>query len=114
VLAGGYRDLWSAAEETMIPIREGGGAVSFVVKVHPRAKKNAIAGEIGDALKIALNAPPVDGKANAACVRFLAEVLRVPRSSVTIAAGETSRNKVIRVAGINAAEVEERLRVASG
>jgi uncharacterized protein (TIGR00251 family) len=96
----------------LIPIRENSGAVTFTVKVHPRAKRDAITGEVGDALKIALTAPPVDGKANEACVRFLAEILRVPRSSVTIAAGETSRNKVIRVAGANAAQVEECLRAA--
>lgn len=96
----------------MIPIRESAGAVTFAVKVHPRAKKNAITGEVGDALKLVLNAPPVDGKANDACIRFLAEILRVPRSSVTIAAGETNRNKLIRVAGMNAAQVEERLRAA--
>lgn len=98
----------------MIPIRESTVGVTFAVKVHPRAKRDAIAGEIGDALKVSLNAPPVDGKANDACVRFLAEVLRVPRSSVTIAAGETSRNKLIRVAGLSAAEVEARLREARG
>lgn len=96
----------------MIPIRESAGAVTFAVKVHPRAKKDAITGEIGDALKVALNAPPVDGKANAACIRFLAEVLRVPRSSVTIAAGETNRNKLIRVVGVSAVQAEERLRAA--
>jgi len=96
----------------MIPIRESAGAVTFAVRVHPRAKKDAITGEIGDALKVALNAPPVDGKANAACIRFLAEVLRVPRSSVTIAAGETNRNKLIRVVGVSAAQAEERLRAA--
>ena len=110
---GGDSNFRSADEEAMIPIRENAGAVTFAVKVHPRAKKDAISGEIGDALKIALNAPPVDGKANEACSRFLAEILRVPRSSITIAAGETSRNKVIRVAGVNAAEVEERLRSES-
>ncbi len=108
--AGGNGDLWSAAEKRMIPIRESEGTVTFSVKVHPRAKKDAITGEVGDALKVALNAPPVDGKANEACIRFLAEILRVPRSSVTIAAGETNRNKLIRVAGMSAAHVEERLR----
>jgi uncharacterized protein len=96
----------------LIPIRESAGAVTFVVKVHPRAKKDAITGEVGDALKVALNAPPVDGKANVACIRFLAEILRVPRSSVTIAAGETNRNKLIRVTGMSAAQAEERLRAA--
>jgi uncharacterized protein (TIGR00251 family) len=96
----------------MIPIRESVGAVTFAVRVHPRAKKDAITGEIGGALKVALNAPPVDGKANEGCIRFLAEILRVPRSSVTIAAGETNRNKLIRVMGVSAAQIEERLRVA--
>ncbi len=94
---------------SMVPIRDTPGGATFSVKVHPRAKKNAIAGEIGDALKVALTAPPVEGKANEACVKFLAEFLQVPRSSVTIAAGETSRNKVIRVSGLNAAELGRRL-----
>ena len=93
----------------MIPINSSAAGVTFNVRVHPRAKKNAIAGEMGDALKVALTAPPVEGKANEACVRFFAELLQVPRSSVTIAAGETSRNKVIRVAGLTAAQIEERL-----
>ena len=79
------------------------------MKVQPRAKKNAITGEVGDALKLALTAPPVEGRANEACIEFLAEVLNVPRSSVTIAAGETSRNKVIRVRGLTAAQVEASL-----
>jgi len=97
----------------MIPIRDMPTGATFQVKVHPRAKKNAITGEVGDALKLALTAPPVEGRANRACVEFLAEVLNVPRSSVTIAAGENSRNKLIRVHGLNAAEVEARLKAAS-
>ena len=93
----------------MIPIRNTPSGATFQVKVQPRAKKNAIIGELGGALKLALTAPPVEGRANQACVAFLAEVLNVPRSSVTIAAGESSRNKVIRVSGLSAAQVEERL-----
>ncbi len=93
----------------MIPIRDTAHGATFNIKVHPRAKKDAITGEIGEALKVALTAPPVGGKANEACIRFFAEFLRVPRSSVTIAAGESSRNKVIRVSGLAAAEVEKRL-----
>jgi len=85
---------------TMITIRDTPHGATFAVRVQPRARKNAIMGEIGDALKIALTAPPVEGRANEACVDFLAEFLKVPRSSVTIAAGETSRNKVIRIAGL--------------
>lgn len=96
----------------MIPIRDTPHGATFAVRVQPRARKNAIAGEIGDALKITLTAPPVEGRANDACIHFLADFLKVPRSSITIAAGETSRNKVIRVAGIAAAEVAKRLRTA--
>ena len=97
----------------MIPIRESPGGVSFAVKVHPRAKKNTITGEIGDALKVALTAPPVEGKANEACIDFFAKLLEVPRSSITIAAGHTSRNKVIRVIGMSVTEIEKRLNIRS-
>jgi len=93
----------------MFAIREGDGGVSFAVKVHPRAKKNAITGEIGDALKVSLTMPPVEGRANEACIEFFAKLLKVPRSSVTIASGLTSRNKVIRVVGVTAAYVRDRL-----
>ncbi len=93
----------------MIPIRDTPLGATFHVKVHPRAKKNAITGEVGDALKLALSAPPLEGRANEACIQFLAEVLNVPRASVTIAAGEGSRNKVIRVSRLSAAQVEAKL-----
>lgn len=93
----------------MVAIQNSPAGVTFAVKVHPRAKKNAITGEVGNALKLALTAPPVDGKANQACVEFFAKFLKVPRSSVTIAAGQTSRNKVIRVAGLTTQEIRERL-----
>lgn len=93
----------------MIPVRDTAQGATFSIKVHPRARKNAITGQVGDALKLSLTAPPVEGAANDACVRFLAELLEVPRSSVTIAAGESSRQKLIRVAGLSAAEVERRL-----
>jgi uncharacterized protein (TIGR00251 family) len=93
----------------MIPIHDTPGGVTFAVKVHSRAKKNAITGELGDALKVALTAPPIDGRANAACIEFFANLLEVPRSSVTIASGVTSRNKVIRVAGLSAEQLRKRL-----
>ena len=93
----------------MVAIQESGAGVSFAIKVHPRAKKNAITGVVGDALKVALTAPPIDGRANEACIEFLAKLLKVPRSSVTIASGLTSRNKVIRVAKISPEELRNRL-----
>ena len=93
----------------MIDLKESQAGTTFAVKIHPRAKNNAITGQVGDALKVALTAPPIDGKANQACIEFFAKLLNVPRSSVTIAAGQTSRNKVIRVAGLTAQQVRERL-----
>jgi uncharacterized protein (TIGR00251 family) len=93
----------------MIPVQQTSGGVTFAVKVQPRAKRNAVVGEVGEALKISLTAPPVDGKANAACIEFFANLLKVPRSSVTIAAGQSSRNKVIRVVGLPAEQIRERL-----
>ncbi len=93
----------------MITINETAAGVMFAIKVQPRAKRNAIVGELGEALKVGLTAPPADGKANRACVEFFSELLRVPHSAVMIAAGQTSRNKVIRVVGISAAVVRGRL-----
>ncbi len=98
----------------MIPVRETAAGGTFAVKVHPRAKKNAITGVVGDALKVSLTAPPVEGRANEACIEFLAGLLKVPRASVTIVSGASVRTKVVRVAGMTAAQVEERLRAAGG
>ena len=93
----------------MIAVHETADGVTFAVKVQPRARRNAIVGELGDALKVALTAPPVDGRANEACVEFFADALQVARSSISIASGQSSRNKVIRVTGITAAQLRERL-----
>ena len=93
----------------LIPIEESAQGVTFLIRLHPRARKNAITGERGDALKLSLTAPPVEGKPNEACIEFLAKLLKVPPSSITIAAGHTSRNKVIRVVGLSAREARDRL-----
>ena len=93
----------------MIPVTESANGVTFSVKVHPRARKNAITGVVGDALKLALTAPPVEGRANQAVIEFFAELFAIPRSSVTIASGETSRNKLVRIAGLTQAAVATRL-----
>jgi uncharacterized protein (TIGR00251 family) len=98
----------------MAAINNSSADATFAVKVHPRAKKNAITGIVGDALKLSLTAPPVDGKANEACIDFFAKLLKVPRSSVTIAAGHSGRNKVIRVAGLTAEQVRDRLGLIAG
>ena len=83
--------------------------VSFNIKVHPRAKKNAITGTIGDAYKLSLTAPALEGRANQACIEFFAELFKVPRSSVTIASGERSRNKVIRVDDVTEQQAKQSL-----
>jgi len=93
----------------LFKVSRQGDSVVFAVKVHPRAKRERISGVVGDALKVELTAPPIDGRANQACIRFFAEFLKVPRSSVTIAAGTNSRNKIIRVTGVNAGSVELRI-----
>ncbi len=93
----------------MIAIHDSPSGVTFPVRVHPRARKNAVTGALGDALKVSLTAPPLEGRANQACIEFFAQLLRVPRSSVTIASGQTSRNKVIHVAGVTAQYVRDRL-----
>ncbi len=91
----------------MSAVRESDGAVTFSVKVLPRASKNQIAGMEGDAVKIRLNAPPVEGKANDVLIRFLAEVLGVSRAQIEIVIGYSSRHKVVRVRGVTARQMED-------
>jgi hypothetical protein len=93
----------------MVSVHDSPDGVTLSVKIHPRAKKNAITGILDGALKVSLTAPPIDGKANDACIEFFAKLLQVPRSSVTIASGRTSRGKLIRVSGLSAEEVRRRI-----
>jgi uncharacterized protein (TIGR00251 family) len=94
----------------MIPLRETAAGVSFKVRVQPRASRTAITGVLGDEiLKIALDAPPVEGRANEALVRFFAELFDVPPSAIEIVSGGQSRNKVVRVAGASIAHVRTKL-----
>jgi uncharacterized protein (TIGR00251 family) len=81
----------------------------LTVKVHPRAKRPGFAGRLGDAWKLDLAAPPVDGKANDECVRYLAQWAGVPRSHVRIVSGRASRRKVVDIAGMEQAELDARL-----
>ena len=75
------------------------GRLTLTLHIQPGAKKTEVAGEHGDALKIRLAAPPVDGKANAALLAFIAERLGVPKSAVTLKSGQASRRKVVEVEG---------------
>ena len=81
----------------------------LTVKVHPRARRSALAGRIGNAWKLSLAAPPVDGKANDECVRYLAEFAGVPRSRVRIVMGLTSRLKVVEIEGVPQEDLERRM-----
>ena len=83
------------------------------VKVHPRARRSGIAGRLGEAYKLDLAAPPVDGKANEECVRYFAELAGVPRGRVRIVTGLTSRMKVVEIEGVPQEELERRLTAAS-
>lgn len=77
--------------------REDGGALVLSLYVQPGAKRTEVAGTHGDALKVRLAAPPVEGKANAALLRFLADAFGVPLREVTLVRGEATRAKVVRV-----------------
>ena len=81
----------------------GDGRITLTLHIQPGAKKTEFAGLHGDALKIRLAAPPVDGKANEALIKFMAERLGLARSDVTLKSGQTSRRKVLEVAGADAA-----------
>lgn len=87
-----------------VTVREG--AVRFSVRVQPRASRTGVEGLHGDALKVRVNAPPVDGAANEAVVEVLAEALGVPRRAVRIVAGDSSRTKVVEVDGVSAEAVQ--------
>ncbi len=86
-------------------ITEKDGAVSFAVRVQPRASRDEIAGEWQDGLKIRLTAPPVDDRANEALRRLLAARLKVPLAAVRIAAGEHSRTKRVEIRGVTRAMI---------
>jgi uncharacterized protein (TIGR00251 family) len=87
-------------------IRSTAGGIVIDVRVIPRAARSAIAGVRGDALLVRLNAPPVDGAANVELIALLAATFHVPQRAIAIVAGETSRRKRVRIAGIDARAAE--------
>ncbi len=89
----------------MIEVREVDGGLSFLVRVQPRASRNEIDGEWQGALRIRLNVPPVEGRANEALRRFLADHLNVPLGAVKIASGQRSRVKRVEVQGARADQI---------
>jgi len=93
----------------VLELKETGSAVTIKVRVQPRAPRTEIIGDHDGAIKMRLTAPPVNGKANEECRRFLAKLLGVSATSVEIISGESSRDKIIRVQNISARRVLEAL-----
>jgi uncharacterized protein (TIGR00251 family) len=81
------------------------GRITLTLHIQPGAKKTGFAGRHGEALKIRLAAPPVDGKANEALIKFVAETLKLPKSAVSLKSGQSSRSKVLEVIGADAARI---------
>ncbi len=92
-----------------IRIEQRPGAVRLSVRVQPRASRSEVVGEHDGALKVRLAAPPVEGEANRELVRFLAKLLHVAPSRVSVVSGETGRSKVVQVEGLAVADVERAL-----
>ena len=90
----------------------GDGRLTLTLHIQPGAKKTNVAGLHGDALKIRLAAPPVDGKANEALIKFVAERFRLPKNKVTLKSGHTSRRKVLEIIGSCAEEASALLNPA--
>ena len=100
----------SASDSGAAFLREIAGGVVLTLKVIPRSSVNAVAGVQADALKLKITAPPVDSAANAEVVRFLAQVLDVPRGAVQLLRGATSRHKQVQVVGLSGSQVLQRLK----
>lgn len=93
----------------MPPITPTAAGVRLRIRVQPRASQTKLAGLHGDALKVRVTAAPVDGSANDALVRFLAERLGVPRSAVRLLSGVGSREKVLEISGVGVEDAKGRL-----
>ncbi len=93
----------------MLSIKPGKRGILLAVRVMPRSSRNELAGVYGEAIKVRLTAPPVEGAANQALVEFIAELLRVRKAQIEIVAGQSSRDKTLCISGVDEAEVRARL-----
>ena len=98
----------------MIQFTETGNGITFGIRVQPRAARSGLAGEMDGLLKIRLAAPPVDGAANAELIRWLAGFFKVSRQQVTLVAGATAKKKIVRIAGLSAAEAVAKIDAMKG
>jgi len=87
-------------------VRDVANGCILSARIHPGARRNAVAGVHADELKISLTTPPVDGRANEALIAFLAEALRLPKARVSLLTGHTNRSKTLHITGRSAAEVQ--------
>ena len=92
--------------------RDGDGTV-IALHLQPGAKRSAVCGMYGDALKLAIKAPPVDGRANAALREFLAETLDLPTAAVVLISGQSGRDKRVRISGADPEQVMKKLEEAT-
>lgn len=92
-----------------LQLRAGPDGVFIPLRVQPRASRNKITGLYDGALRLALTAPPVEGEANAAVVTFMAGLLGIPKSRVTLVSGEKGRDKVVLVQGLELGDVAAKL-----
>jgi len=90
----------------VIPVSESGEGIVFQVRVVPRSSRSEVAGIQGDTLKVRLKAPPVEGRANEECIRFLAGLLGVKKDRVRIVSGLKSKTKTIAVSGLQKKDLE--------
>jgi len=95
-------------------IRTTPDGVILEVRVVPRSSKAGLAGRQGDALRVRLHAPPVEGAANAELIELLADALGLPKRAVSIVGGEHARSKQVRLTGVDEASVRRRLPGAAG
>ena len=90
----------------MLEIQEREGAAILSVRVQPRASKDELAGEMNGALKIRLQAPAIENRANDALIEFLADLLKTPKSAVRILSGDRSRTKRIEIRGVTGQQIQ--------
>jgi uncharacterized protein len=90
-------------------VSDADGGALVKVRIQPRAKRDAIEGERGGSLLVKVTAPPVEGRANAALCKLLAKAAGVPPSHAEVVRGASGRDKVVRLAGVAAADVSARL-----
>jgi uncharacterized protein (TIGR00251 family) len=95
--------------DAQLYFKEDAAGICFRVRLSPRSSKEGLEGVHGDAIKLKVKSPPVDGKANKAMLKFLSKCLGIPMSGIKILSGQTSRIKTVRAEGVSETEVRTRL-----